>query len=192
MTSETRAKLMRAGLEHLTERGYASVGVDDILKTAGVPKGSFYHYFQNKADFGHQLIAAYNGYFLNKLNRAFNDVSLTPLNQLAAFKDDAVAGMARHAFRRGCLVGNLGQEMAALPEDFRAALVDVLSQWQARTAGCLSRAQAAGEIATHHDPEALAAYFWIGWEGAVLRAKLERKAEPLTVFFTLFYAHLKS
>ncbi|WP_241012065.1 TetR family transcriptional regulator C-terminal domain-containing protein, partial [Burkholderia sp. Ac-20392] len=30
--------------------------------------------------------------------------------------------MARYAYSRGCLIGNLGQEMGALPESFRARL----------------------------------------------------------------------
>jgi TetR/AcrR family transcriptional repressor of nem operon len=98
--------------------------------------------------------------------------------------------MARFDFRRGCVVGNLGQEMSALPEPFRDRLHGVLLDWQARTARCLRDAQAAGEIAAEVDCAALAAFFWIGWEGAVLRAKLERSAEPLDLFANQFFACL--
>lgn len=190
--SEVRQKLLRAGLIYLTEKGYSSVGVDDILKSAGVPKGGFYHYFQNKADYGAHLIDHYNCYFLNKLDRAFSNDALTPIEQLKAFTEDALQGMARYDFRRGCLVGNLGQEMGALPEEFRAQLINVLHDWQERTAKCLKRAQAAGQISSTKDPDKLAECFWIGWEGAVLRAKLERRAEPLTAFSHHFFAYLTS
>ncbi|WP_353473571.1 TetR/AcrR family transcriptional regulator [Salipiger sp. H15] len=185
--SEARQKLIRAGLVHLTERGYSSVGVDEILKAAGVPKGSFYHHFRGKADFGLALVAAYNAYFTELLDRAFLNEGRAPLDRLRVFTEKAEEGMARHGFRRGCLVGNLGQEMGALPDEFRAALTCVLEDWQARTARLLREAQAQGTLSPDHDPEALAEVFWIGWEGAVLRAKLELRPEPLRRFATTFF-----
>ena len=97
----------------------------------------------------------------------------------------------RHGFARGCLVGNLGQEMGTLPESFRAQLEGVLLDWQARTAACLRAAQQAGEIAPQHDCAVLAQFFWIGWEGAVLRAKLQRCAAPLQVYADGFFQLLR-
>jgi len=185
-SSETRARLVRAGLRHLTERGYGATGVDEILAAAGVPKGSFYHHFGSKAAFGAALIEEYHLYFVALLESALGDTTLPPLARIAAFTRKAEAGMARHGFTRGCLIGNLGQEMGALPEAFRARLIAVLDDWQGRTAGCLAEAQAAGTLAPGLAPEALAAVFWTGWEGAVLRAKMERSPEPLRRFATTF------
>ncbi len=180
--SETRAKLIRAGLVHLTERGYGATGVDEILKAARVPRGSFYHHFGSKADFGLQLIDAYDAYFSARLDRALGDDGLAPLDRLRGFMQDAEAGMARHGFTRGCLIGNLGQEMGVLPEPFRARLIGVLADWQALTATCLCAAKEDGALRADLAPEALAAVFWTGWEGAVLRAKMERDPAPLRQF----------
>lgn len=52
--SDTRELLLRAGLEVLTEKGFAATGIDEILGRVGVPKGSFYHY-DSKEAFGLQL-----------------------------------------------------------------------------------------------------------------------------------------
>ena len=177
-----RKALMRAGLVHLTERGYSSVGVDEILRASGVAKGSFYYHFGSKAAFGSALIDAYHAYFAAKLAAWFERPDLAPLDRLRGFIADAELGMAQHGFRRGCLIGNLGQEMASLPPEFSDRLIAVLEDWQRATAACLKLAREAGQIPAHHDPDSLAAFFWIGWEGAVLRAKLERKAEPLRQF----------
>lgn len=182
-----RKALVRAGLAHLTERGYSSVAVEEILRTAAVPKGSFYYHFDSKADFGRALIDAYHDYFAAKLSSWFENADLSPLDRLRGFVADAEEGMAAHGFRRGCLVGNLGQEMAALPPEFRDRLTAVLEDWQRRTATCLRLAQAGGQVGDRHDPDELAAFFWIGWEGAVLRAKLERKPEPLRQFAAGFF-----
>ena len=80
--------------------------------------------------------------------------------------------------------------MGALPEEFRHQLVQVLEDWQARTANCLRLAQDLGDLDERHDPDTLAAFFWIGWEGAVLRAKLERCADPLRCFADTFFITL--
>lgn len=181
-----RQALIRAGLVHLTERGYGATALDEILAAAGVTKGSFYHHFASKAEFGAALIEAYGADFLAVLHRSLDRADLLPLDRLGAFAAGAEAWMAAHGYRRGCLVGNLGQEMAALPEDYRARLQAVLADWQEATARCLRTAQAAGEIGPSEDPEALAALFWTGWEGAVLRAKLDRGPEPLRAFIAAF------
>ena len=182
--------MIRVGVALLSEKGYSATGLEEVLRSAGVPKGSFYHYFPSKDAFGAALIDAYADYFARKLDRCFLDASKTPLQRLEAFVADARTGMARYAFRRGCVVGNLGQEMSVLPESFRGRLHGVLLDWQTRTESCLREAQGVGEIAAGADCKALAAFFWIGWEGAVLRAKLERSPEPLDLFATLFLTSL--
>ena len=108
--AEARQRLIRTGLIFLTERGYTPAGINDILKEAGVPKDCFYHYFQSKADYGMQLVDAYQDYFARKLDRCFLGEGLSPLKRLESFVKDATAGMLKHDFRRGCLVGNLGQD----------------------------------------------------------------------------------
>lgn len=186
--NETRESLLRAGLELLTEKGFSASGLDEILRRVAVPKGSFYHYFSSKEQFGSELIARYDDYFLRKLDRFLTDETLSPVRRLRAFMADAKAGMARYDYARGCLVGNLGQEMGALPEPFRAQLQNVFIGWQARVERCLRAAQELGEIPRTADCRTLAAVFWIGWEGAVLRAKLDRNPAPLELFGEFFLA----
>lgn len=188
---ETRELLVRAGLEALTEKGLSSTGIDEVLKRVGVPKGSFYHYFESKEAFGAALIDRYATYFARKLDRHFSDESKAPLDRLRAFIADAKTGMARHEFRRGCLIGNLGQEMGALPERFRVRLSEVFNDWERRLELCLEAAKALGQIPAAVDCVQQACFFWIGWEGAVLRAKLERSATPLDVFARGFFAGLQ-
>ncbi|UKJ76687.1 TetR/AcrR family transcriptional regulator [Azospirillum brasilense] len=187
---DTRERLVRTGVAILTEKGFSAVGIEEILASAGVPKGSFYYYFGSKEEFGGTLIAAYAEYFARKLDRWFLDESRPALQRLRDFVEDAKAGMARFDFRRGCLVGNLGQEMGTLPEPFREKLNLVFLDWQARTSHCLRAAQAAGQIGIDLDCDHLAEFFWIGWEGAVLRAKLERSPAPLDAFSRGFFAAL--
>ncbi|MDX1464620.1 MAG: TetR/AcrR family transcriptional regulator [Halomonas sp.] len=183
---DTRAALIRSGTEVLTEQGFTASGIDGILKRVGVPKGSFYYYFDSKEAFGRAVMEHYGAYFARKLDRHLGDTSRSPLSRIEAFVADARDGMARHDFRRGCLVGNLGQEAVGLPEGYRDWLRATLDDWQRRLARCLEEGQEAGELAGHADVERLAEAFWIGWEGAVMRARLEGRARPLEVFITTY------
>ena len=187
---ETRDLLLRAGLEALTEKGFTATGLDEILRSVGVPKGSFYHYFKSKEAFGAELIENYGKYFERKLERHLTNQALSPLERLRAFINEAQASMAKYKYQRGCLIGNLGQEMGALPESFRLLLNGVFADWQAHVARCLSEAQTAGELSKSADCKQLAAFFWIGWEGAVLRSKLERNPEALEIFTEGFFNNL--
>lgn len=188
--ADTRGVLIRAGMELLTEQGFSATGLDTVLKRVGIPKGSFYHYFESKEAFGRELMTAYDAYFAARLDRWLLDASRPALARLADFVEDAKAGMARHAFARGCLIGNLGLEVGALPAGFREALEAIFTNWQMRVARCLRDAQREQTLAADADPDALAAFFWIGWEGAVLRARLVRNATPLDTFFDGFLAVL--
>ena len=170
--ASTRVKLIQAGVELLTKKGFASAGIEEILSIVQVPKGSFYHYFESKEAFGIVLIKSYHNYFSKRLDTSFSKEDLTPIEQLQDFILIARANMKKYNFSRGCLVGNLRQEMAVLPDSFRKTIIGVFNHWQFQTASCLRRSQETGEIALDLDRDALAAAFWIGWEGAVLRAKL--------------------
>lgn len=187
---ETREALLHCGMQMLTEQGFLSTGIDAVLRQVGVPKGSFYNYFDSKEAFGQAVLARYDAYFAAKLDRWLLDESRPPLQRLQDFVEDACAGMARHDFRRGCLVGNLGQEVSALPESFRQPLEAVFKGWEARLARCLRAAQADGSLAAGVDCDELAAFFWIGWEGAVLRARLVQSDAPLRTFVRGFLALL--
>lgn len=185
---DTREALLHCGMEVLTEQGFAATGIDALVKRICVPKGSFYHYFDSKEAFVQEVLQRYAAYFARKLDRWLLDDNVLPLQRLSNFVEDAKVGMAKHQFRRGCLVGNLGQEITALPLSFRQTLENIFLDWQARLAHCLVQAVSHGQLRPGSDCYALAAYFWIGWEGAVLRAKLVQSAQPLDIFAAGFLA----
>lgn len=185
--TDTRNALVWCGTELLTERGFQITGIDEVLKRVGVPKGSFYHYFKSKDHFGHAVIDNYEAYYAKKMDRIFGDSSQSPLQRLVSFTVNAKNGMVKFDFKRGCLIGNLGQELAALDTQFRERLEGVLVAWEKRVAECLSEAIDIGELAPGQDPQALSRFFWVGWEGAILRSKLMRSLEPIDQFTSIFF-----
>ncbi len=167
----------------LTKTGYHRTMIA-VIKNIAVPKGSFYHCFKSKEAFGLAVLAAYGDFFAHKLDKFLLDDAVPPLERMAAFVRHAGQGMERFV-RRGCLVGNLLQEAPLLPETFPQRLMAILAAWESRVARCLREAQAAGAIASDASP-ALAQVFWIGWEGAVMRARLVQSAAPLNQYWDFF------
>jgi TetR/AcrR family transcriptional repressor of nem operon len=187
---DTRDALIRSGTAILTEQGFIAAGIDAILRQVGVPKGSFYYYFDSKEAFGEAIIENYASFFAHMLDKHLLNESLAPLDRLQAFVADAARGMAKYQFRRGCLIGNLGQEVSNLPPNYRQQLIAILQSWERRVEECLERARQQNTLAAQADCRELAAYFWAGWEGAVMRAKLNANADPLHNFISYFLGGL--
>ena len=93
--SETRESLLRAGVAVLTEKGFSSTGIEEILRNADVPKGSFYHFFASKEAFGLELIDRY-------AERTGADVSgVNWYATLAMYKLAALYEYSRRRFESG-------------------------------------------------------------------------------------------
>ena len=185
--ADTRKALVWCGTELLTERGFQITGIEEVLQRTGVPKGSFYHFFGSKHEFGQAVIENYEAYYARKMDRIFDSPSRPPLARLRDFIEDATRGMVKYDFRKGCLIGNLGQEMASLDDSFRRQLEAVLRSWEDRVEACLDEAIRRGDLAGDIDARTLSRFFWIGWEGAILRAKLTRSVRPLKQFKELYF-----
>jgi len=185
--TDTREALIRCGMELLTEQGFINTGLDQILKKVGVPKGSFYHYFENKEAFGYVVLESYSEYFLHKLDKHLKNPELDALDRIQSFITDATHGVEKYNFKRGCLVGNLAQEFGSSHVFFKQKLEAVFSQWQLRIAECLALAKTEGSISADADCDALATFFWIGWEGSVMHSKLHQNKQAMALFSDQFF-----
>jgi TetR/AcrR family transcriptional regulator, transcriptional repressor for nem operon len=184
--ADTKALLIRTGLETLTEFGFSATGLDTILKRAAVPKGSFYHYFKSKEAFGIALVDAYDSYFIAKLTHYLHQQDVPPLERIVNFTQSAIKGMEKYDYKRGCLVGNLNQELNHLSDEFKTRLLQSYHTWQQHIETCLDQAKEQGTITKTVNTKLMSEYFWIGWEGAVMRAKLTKSNTPLTLYTEMF------
>src|SRR5690348_4651853 len=61
--TDTRGFILATGQNIMAQKGFSAVGLNEILSAAGVPKGSFYHYFASKDAFGEAMLKGYfDGY----------------------------------------------------------------------------------------------------------------------------------
>jgi TetR/AcrR family transcriptional repressor of nem operon len=182
----SRAKLLRAGTQLLCEQSFASMGIERVIGQAGMTKGSFYHFFKSKEAFALEVIEQYADFFNQKLDFYLLSSSKPPLDRLSAYVKDGIKGMERHEFRKGCLIGNMSQELGATMPLFGAALEKALTGWQIRVADCLNEAIKQEEVSSDINPDELSAFFWTGWEGSLIRSKLVGNAAPIKNFLANF------
>lgn len=188
--AETRHRLLRTGAEILCEQSFSSMGIEFVLKRAGVSKGSFYHFFVSKELFGLEVIAHYAEFFNRRLDRTLKSDGTPALERLRRYTEDGMEGMTRYEFKRGCLIGNLMQELAATHPAFREAITKVLLGWEDRITDCLEQAVAEGDIPPSINVRPYAEFFWTGWEGALMQAKRHQTVEPLKQFVQVFFLAL--
>ena len=75
---EARSQLLSVGERLIRARSYKGVGINDILKASGVPKGSFYHYFESKEAFGLEVARFYHAQQMQAARRLLRDAEAAP------------------------------------------------------------------------------------------------------------------
>ena len=65
--NDTRSQILTTGRRLTAKQGYTGVGLSVLLKEAGVPKGSFYHYFASKEAYGCALLEDFSQDYKERL-----------------------------------------------------------------------------------------------------------------------------
>lgn len=178
---DTRDDIIKVGMELISTHGYSATGIGTVLQLAKVPKGSFYHYFPSKEEFGLAVIDRFAEGYERFLCGFLQEGGVLPLQRLRNYLDAVILAVSleEDGCVRGCLIGNLGQELAAQNETFRMRLEEIFSGWLQCLAVLLEQARDAGEVAADVDAQVMAGVLLSGLQGALLRAKVQRSAQPI-------------
>ncbi|TDF39293.1 TetR/AcrR family transcriptional regulator [Alteromonadaceae bacterium M269] len=179
---EARSQLIDIGMSLIRSRSFASVGISDILKEADIPKGSFYHYFSTKEDYGLAIAESYHDQQLRETRTLLNDSQKAPIDKLFNFFENASLEYQRREFADGCLMCNLSVELGDQNERFQQILKRQWHELTAELQQCLSELDN-NDIGLAHLSDAEAAQWLINsWSGALVRMKADGNATPLTLF----------
>ncbi len=184
---KTKDLLLEAGRRTFLEKGYNNAGIESILQAVGVPKGSFYYYFESKEAFGLGVLDHFAECVDRLLDQTLGDTSVPPLQRLRNHFEATIGRIESDECRKGCLVGRLSQEMADQNEAFRARLEEIFEGWVDRYAECLKQAQETGDLLADLDVHELAEFWLNSWQGAMLRAKTMRSTAPLRTFLGVMF-----
>jgi len=154
-----KQQIIEAGLAELHARGYAACSVEDITKAAGVPKGSFYNHFASKEQFAVEAVRRY--FQVSGWPASLDDTSAVA--RLRAGFEALYAGARARSFSRGCMWGNLANEVADHSDSIRGELAEGLDAWSAIVTELVAEAQRAGEIGDGGDAPQLGRFIVNAW-----------------------------
>lgn len=181
---DTRQHLLDTGLRMMAVKGFTCVGLNEILQTAGVPKGSFYHYFKSKELYGQALLEDYFHKYLVEMDRRFSLEGQTASERLMGYWQKWQLSYCEPCDEQRCLVVKLSAEVADLSESMRITLRDGAQQIIERIAGCIEDGQRDGSL-PKLDAGQNAATLYQLWLGASLLTKLHRTSQPLEQAMTM-------
>ena len=184
----TREEIVQAGLKCLVEKGFNAVGVQEITDAAGVPKGSFYNHFESKEALGVEIVERYGAN--QKRREILTDPTVPPLQRLRRHFDRITALYVDSHFTRNCILGGFSAELANQSEAIRDGLRKLYGQWTKDIEATIAEAQTKGEIANKTKAADMAAFLLDSYEGALLRARVERSRKAFDRFMKFAFGEL--
>ncbi|MFI5610317.1 TetR/AcrR family transcriptional regulator [Amycolatopsis sp. NPDC051903] len=169
---ETRQSILDAARRIVLAKGYAAVGINEVLTAAGVPKGSFYHWFESKDAFGEAMMKSYFDDYFATMDGIVARAEKSSAEHLMQYWQYFYDTQAADDCQGGCLVVKLGAEIADLSEAMRvttksgtAAIVDRLERM-------IADGVADGSVSIDDTPRATAESLYDLWLGASMIAKI--------------------
>ena len=152
----TREKLLDITFDEVYIHGYTATSVDTILKKAGIPKGSMYHYFKGKKEL---VLAMVQERLFPKMELFFDFDRKEGTTVIDALRD-TFAGMSRNKplITYGCPLYRLMVELSPVDETFDTLLSARVVQMQVNLAHLLHKGIEDGEFNETLPTKEFAAY----------------------------------
>jgi TetR/AcrR family transcriptional repressor of nem operon len=180
-TSDAGEKILATAQALIELRGYSALGVAEICKAAGVPKGSFYYFFESKEALALAVIDEHWAQQRQDWTRTLGGAA-EPLERLRelfeATQAGQLAGQQSCGTVSGCMFGNLTLEMSNQTEAIRERLQQIFDAQVDMVAAVVSEALDRGQVFVPDAREA-ARSIVAQLEGQVLFAKLYNNTQGL-------------
>lgn len=185
-----REDIINTGSELIRQKGYHHVGINEILKACGVPKGSFYNFFDSKEDFVAQSLVAYGERSKAYIASFMEDSSKSPLERLKAMYAQFIEANTQEGCKAGCLVANLSLEIGGTNEYLAQVSNEQFQQNLTPIIQCIEEGQKKGEITQQFSAAYLAEYLHAGISGAFSRMKVQRNRVYLDKWYAMTFAFI--
>ncbi len=186
-----RDEIILAGMEVLYQHGYNGTSVKDIVQAAGIPKGSFYFYFDSKEAFAMIAMERYLEQSNVELDRILDRPDRDVKKRLTDFYNYRIRhNIERLDCPRGCLVNNLASEMSSSNETLRKAVQALFKRSVHKIATLIKQGQKEGLITNRSDAVKLASTIEDAWKGAMVTMKACQCKEPLLNFRNIILKNL--
>lgn len=175
--TDVRRHILATGYGIISRKGFSAMGLTELLEAAQVPKGSFYHYFESKEQFGEALLEAYFADYLLRMEALLDAKDLTARDRLMRYWLRWRDAQIQDPDALQCLVVKLSAEVSDLSEAMRAVLLRGTDGVLAQLSACVAEGVRDGSL-PGQDPGAAALSLYQLWLGASLLAKVRRDPTP--------------
>jgi len=176
---DTRQQILETAKSIILGKGFAAVGLNEILITASVPKGSFYHYFKSKEQFGNALLEDYFAGYINMLESQLRDDGTPAVKRLMSYFQHWLDSQLSDTTEDKCLVVKLSAEVTDLSESMRRTLNEGTGKVIARISKAIEEAVDSKELVISTNADALAQELYYMWVGATLLTKVSHTRDAL-------------
>ncbi|MEZ3501439.1 TetR/AcrR family transcriptional regulator [Pantoea sp. KPR_PJ] len=175
---DIREHILATGERIMASKGYSAVGLNEILTEAGVPKGSFYHYFGSKDAFGVAMLERYFDDYLAAMDRTLGQSDGTMQQKLMCYWQQWRETQSFQTCQGKCLAVKLGAEVADLSEAMRQTLEKGTAGIISRLTKAIRAGVAEKSLRTEEQPEQVAESLYQLWVGASIMVKIARNTRP--------------
>ncbi|TMV73612.1 TetR/AcrR family transcriptional regulator [Thioclava sp. BHET1] len=182
--TDVRDHILATAQTIMSVKGFSGVGLNEILKAAEVPKGSFYHYFGSKEAFGAALLERYFESYLAAMDEMLLPSDASGRRRLNRYWQHWLETQTAEDPQSKCLVVKLAAEVSDLSEAMRQALLNGTRQITTRLAEVIGAGVEDGSLSIEGSPQELAEQLYQSWLGASLLAKITKNDAPLHVAMT--------
>jgi len=159
-------------------KGFSAVGLNEILTGAGVPKGSFYHYFGSKDAFGEALLDSYFDDYLAELDVTLAQPGMTMAQRVINYFEVWRQTQSFFDCQGKCLAVKMAAEVADLSEAMRLSIKRGTAGIVSRLAAAFETGVAEGSLTIYTDAASTAHSLYQLWLGTSVMVKIERNIEP--------------
>ncbi|WP_246793826.1 TetR/AcrR family transcriptional regulator [Burkholderia perseverans] len=177
-SGDVRDNIIAVGQRLIGAKGFAGVGLNELLSEAGVPKGSFYHYFGSKDAFGVALLESYFDDYLADLDRTLSQPGLNMAERLMDYWRVWRETQSFYDCQGKCLAVKLGAEVADMSETMRATLNRGTAGIVSRLAQAIEAGVAEGSLSIEGEAREVAQSLYQLWLGASIMVKIVRNVQP--------------
>jgi len=179
--------IITSGSELIRKNGYHNVGINEILKTCGIPKGSFYNFFDSKEDFVAQSIQLYNLKNLELIRSFLKTNEPSPIQRLRSLYMHMFDMNYQEGCNAGCLINNLSIELAGLNPSIAKIIDEQFQETIAEIADTVQEGQNLGEITKKFSALDIGEYIHAGIGGAFSRMKAQNNRTYLDKWYAMTF-----
>jgi TetR/AcrR family transcriptional repressor of nem operon len=190
--SPAKEKLLDAAQSLMLVKGFTATTVDEICETAGLTKGSFFHYFESKDDLGRTVLDRFVSSRWQAIQQGPFREKRDPLQRLYGCLDFMIE-MSKHPAAPGsCLLGNFAQELSATHPQIRSQCAAHFARWSEAFKRDLDEAKRTYAPRSSIDTQSLAEHFIAVLQGALILDKAKQERGQVEAHIRHFQRYLKS